>query len=151
MDTPQVRRATLDEILALRAAVLRAGRPSETALLPGDDAGRGEHWGAWVGAALVACASLYRAERDGQPSTQLRGAATAEGYRSQGIGGMLLDTAIDAWRQDSTAARPLWCNARIRAVPFYERHGFIVRSDEFEIPNVGPHRVMEYVAEGLGE
>jgi len=36
----------------------------------------------------------------------------------------------------------LWFNARTVAVPFYEKHGFATRGDEFEIPGVGPHYVM---------
>ena len=148
MDPLEVRRATLDEIVSLRADVLRAERPPETALLPGDESGRGTHWGAWIGDRLVACASLYPAERDGRPSTQLRGAATAAEHRNKGVGGALLDAAIGAWLLDPAAARPLWCNARIRAVPFYERHGFVALGEAFEIRDIGLHRAMEYVAEG---
>ena len=143
MPTISIRRATLDEIIGLRAAVLRAGRPPETARLPGDDAGLGEHWGAWVDGELAACTSLYPADRDGRPTTQLRGAATAPAFRSRGIGGALIDAAIEAWEGDPSAPRPLWCNARIAAFPFYERHGFIAAGDPFEIAGVGPHRYME--------
>jgi predicted GNAT family N-acyltransferase len=40
------------------------------------------------------------------------------------------------------AAR-LWCNARTSARTLYERAGFVVASDEFEPPHIGPHYRME--------
>ena len=41
-------------------------------------------------------------------------------------------------------ARRFWCNARVAAVPFYARMGWRVVSDLFDVPTVGPHRVMAY-------
>jgi hypothetical protein len=40
-------------------------------------------------------------------------------------------------------ATRIWCNARTPARAFYERGGFRVASDEFELPEIGPHYVME--------
>jgi hypothetical protein len=37
----------------------------------------------------------------------------------------------------------LWCNARLPAVGFYEKQGWITISDTFEIPTAGPHRKMK--------
>ena len=36
----------------------------------------------------------------------------------------------------------LWCNARLIAVPFYERMGLTAVGDLFEMPEIGPHYVM---------
>jgi ribosomal protein S18 acetylase RimI-like enzyme len=36
----------------------------------------------------------------------------------------------------------LWCNARTSAIGFYEKLGMKVISEEFEIPVIGPHKVM---------
>ena len=44
---------------------------------------------------------------------------------------------------ESHGALRLWCNARTPARSFYERAGFRVVSDEFELPGIGPHVVME--------
>lgn len=143
MPDPLIRRATLDEVLPLRAAVLRAGKPTESARMPGDELGAGVHWGAWIGDDLVACTSLYVATVDGAPTTQLRGAATREEVRGRGIGGALIEAALAAWRADSNAPRPLWCNARIAARTFYEQHGFVATSEPFEIPGIGTHLRME--------
>jgi predicted GNAT family N-acyltransferase len=44
----------------------------------------------------------------------------------------------------------VWCNARTPARSLYERAGFTVASDEFELPEIGPHLVMELAAMGDG-
>ena len=36
----------------------------------------------------------------------------------------------------------MWCDARVGAVGFYERMGFAVVTEEFDKPEVGPHRGM---------
>jgi GNAT superfamily N-acetyltransferase len=139
----EIRPATFEEILNLRHEVLRAGRPVESAYYPGDEAGAGVHWGAWSGDELASCVSLYTVEG---PSTQLRGAATAPRWRSQGIGEALMRTAIAAWWSDSSAPRDLWCNARVAAITLYERLGFVAEGGRFEFPQVGPHQRMRWVA-----
>ena len=40
-------------------------------------------------------------------------------------------------------ATSVWCNARVRAIPLYERAGLRVVSDVFEPPDIGPHVRME--------
>ncbi len=36
----------------------------------------------------------------------------------------------------------MWCNARSGARTFYERAGFCVEGEEFEIAGIGPHFLM---------
>ena len=36
----------------------------------------------------------------------------------------------------------LWCNARIKAVPFYQSVGFQEIGDLFDIKDIGPHYYM---------
>lgn len=138
-----IRPATFEEILHLRHVVLRAGRPLESAYYPGDEHGAGVHWGAWDAGELVACVSLYEVEG---PSTQLRGAATAAHARNRGVGEALMRTAIAAWWADHSAPRHLWCNARVAAITLYERLGFVSEGERFEIPEIGPHQRMRWVA-----
>ena len=35
-----------------------------------------------------------------------------------------------------------WCNARTSAAGYYEKIGFVIASDEFELPDIGPHVLM---------
>ena len=64
--------------------------------------------------------------------------ATAADFRNNGLGREIL-TFIES---DILASHPvhlLWCNARVPAARFYQRLGWQVVSDEFEIPTAGPH------------
>ena len=79
---------------------------------------------------------------EGEPgSWRIRGMATAPEARGQGAGSAVLD-ALVAHARDNGATR-VWCNARTPARSLYERAGFVVASDEFEPPHIGPHFMME--------
>lgn len=71
---------------------------------------------------------------------RLRGMASDVNYRGQGFGSVLLMTAFDYLKDKKCDL--LWCNARLKAMNFYKNNGFIVHSDIFELPQIGPHRVM---------
>jgi GNAT superfamily N-acetyltransferase len=63
--------------------------------------------------------------------------ATLEHVRGRGIGGLLLARGIrEALDRKGIL---LWCNGRVSARQFYERHGMRAVGDEFESPNTGPH------------
>ncbi len=133
-----VRPARLDEILALRHAVLRPGRPLDTARFDGDDDETTVHVGAFARTRLVGCASVMRRSLDGEDALQLRGMATAPDRARQGIG-----TAVLRFLEEdvarSLAVRLLWCNARTSASGFYAGAGWMLVSAAFEVPDVGPH------------
>jgi predicted GNAT family N-acyltransferase len=137
-----VRRAALAEIIDLRHAELRPGLPRATADFDGDDEPGTIHVGAFdTDGTTVGCASLMRRPLDGADAWQLRGMATRSDRIRQGIGARVLWTAVDAARA-SNGPRLLWCNARLAAVAFYERQGWRVISEVFDVPTVGPHRRM---------
>ena len=135
-----LRRASLDEILALRHAVLRPGLPLESAAFDGDDAPDTHHFGAFDAGVAVGCLSFMRRDRDGA-AHQLRGMATAAAVRGAGVGRALLAFA-EATLVAETGIRGLWCNARVESIGFYERLGWVAVSEEFDVPTVGLHRVM---------
>lgn len=137
--------AEMPRLLDLRWRVLRAGRPFETAHMPGDDLPTTVHLGAWVGgldgslespASLVGVATLMDNE-----GLQLRGMATEPSVRGAGYGLLIL---ADAQRIARERGVELWCNARKTAVGFYERAGWEIAGPEFEWPDIGPHYKMRY-------
>lgn len=135
-----VRVASLAEILALRQEELRPGLPPEDARFDGDDEPATRHVGAFLDETRenVACASFMARPWQGDPAYQLRGMATRAELVRRGLGTALLRFAEPLLRTSGT--RLLWCNARVGALGFYERLGWTVTSEEFDIPGVGPHR-----------
>jgi ribosomal protein S18 acetylase RimI-like enzyme len=77
----------------------------------------------------------------GPGAWRIRGMATAPAARGRGAGTAVLDALLAHAR--ANGATRVWCNARIGARTLYERAGLGVVSEEFEIPEIGPHYVME--------
>jgi GNAT superfamily N-acetyltransferase len=144
----QFRRATLAEILSLRHAVLRPGRPLETARFDGDEEPATRHFGAFVTSTgdAVACVSCMRRPRGGADAWQIRGMATRADLAGRGIGRALLAHALEALRGEA-GPRLCWCNARVGALRFWQANGWSIASGVFDIPDVGPHRVLERTLE----
>ena len=138
-----VRPISADELIDLRHRVLRAALPRESAIFDGDLEPTTAHVGAFDDEGrLVGCVTLVRRPTpEGAAAWQLRGMAVDAEHRQSGVGAALL-RALDAHVAGSDGPRQLWCNARVPAVGFYERHGWRVASETFEIPTAGPHRVM---------
>ena len=135
--TVKVRTAKPAEVIDLRHAVLRAGLPRQTAVFAGDDDPAALHWVAEEDGAIVGCATLHLNQWEHQAAWQLRGMAVDPARQRCGIGAALLD-AIDRFVSTSPS-KLLWCNARVSAAKFYEKHGWRIVSDVFEIPIAGPH------------
>jgi GNAT superfamily N-acetyltransferase len=141
----EVRLATLEEIIALRHAALLPGRPRDEARFGGDHDADTRHFGAFAAGVNIACASVMAAPFDGAPGWQLRGMATHADWRGRGVGRGLLhliESVLDGIAPGTAPARTLWCNARLEAVGFYEKHGWRIVSDLFTIEGVGPHHRM---------
>ena len=141
MSVSEIRPITAEETIPLRHAILRAGLPRETAIFPGDEAPTSRHFGAFVEGRLVGVATIHFVpllDRPGlPPAYQVRGMATAEEARGQGIGGALLAACVA--EAICAGGHFLWCNARTPAAVFYSRHGFKATDGIFDIPTAGPH------------
>ena len=89
---------------------------------------------------VVACASVRPEPMPDDPREgdwRLRGMASAPEVRGQGYGAIALQAALGYARQHG--ALRVWCNARTPALGFYEKHGFTVVGEEFDLPDAGPH------------
>jgi len=136
-----IRPASLDEIIDLRHAILRAGLPRSEAIFDGDDHPTSRHYAAVDPAteSVVACATIHLNTWENEPAWQLRGMATDPTVRRTGVGRRLLEFLEQDLRAHPAAPPQLWCNARTPAIGFYQRMGWSVVSAVFEIPTAGPH------------
>lgn len=139
------RRCEVSDIINLRYDVLCAGRPRVESQFDGDDGENTHHFAAFQAKDSaefnVGCVSYMLNAWNDQPAWQLRGMAILPELAGQGIGTKLVGFAEGVLREASPV-RQMWCNARVPAIPFYERLGWIVASDEFVVPNYDAHRKM---------
>jgi ribosomal protein S18 acetylase RimI-like enzyme len=133
----RVRAVSLEETRRLRQAVLRPHQQVEE--MAHDEGKDAYAVGAFDADELVAVGLVAR---DGEPGTwRIRGMATSASARGRGAGTAVLDALLHYAR--AQGAQRIWCNARTPARSLYERAGLRVVSEEFVIPEIGPHFVME--------
>jgi predicted GNAT family N-acyltransferase len=89
-----------------------------------------------VGVVRFAPASCPWRPEAGSP-WQLRGMATAPVVRRTGAGRALVTEGLT--RIASAGGDLVWCDARMAAVAFYQRMGFVVVTDPFDKPEGGSH------------
>ena len=63
--------------------------------------------------------------------------ATLESYRGKGLSSSLLKIAFPTIQKNNV--HKVWCNARVDAVGFYQKIGFEIIGEQFDIEDVGPH------------
>jgi GNAT superfamily N-acetyltransferase len=132
-----VRAVPLERTRELRQAVLRPHEDVEA--MARDESSDAFAVGAFLGEDLVAVGLIAP---DGEPGGwRIRGMATAPGARGAGAGSGVLEALVH--HALGAGAQRIWCNARTPARHFYERAGFRVISEEFELPMIGAHLVME--------
>jgi GNAT superfamily N-acetyltransferase len=142
-----IKRVKSADVIDLRHAILREGLPRETAIFPGDDHPDARHYGAFNDRQLIGCITLHPSEWQDAPAWQLRGMAIVPDLRSTGIGKAMIEF-LESDLCDSPI-RQLWCNARVPAAGFYQKMGWQIVSDVFEIPTAGPHvRMIKKLREG---
>jgi GNAT superfamily N-acetyltransferase len=137
----EVRAARVEELIELRHAVLRPGRPRAAAVYDEDELPSTRHFIALAGAGerVVGCVTIFPQPWEGRPAWQLRGMGVADDFQGAGVGRKLLE-AVDQFMRGLAPPIPMmWCNARVTAIGFYQRCGWAVASDVFDVPTVGPH------------
>lgn len=71
---------------------------------------------------------------------RLRAMATSPKVRGEGVGKQIVKFAIKKLKQMNVEL--LWCDARLEATGFYEKLGFNSVGDVYNVPNIGPHKLM---------
>lgn len=130
----------VEEIFALRWAVLRTGLPRETAVYPEDARPDTFHIAAYdESGAVQGCVTFFPDVLPGEAASayRFRGMGSAPEVRGQGFGA----AALRAGLRESAArgAELAWCNGRTSATGFYEHAGFTVVGEEFVLEPSGPH------------
>jgi ribosomal protein S18 acetylase RimI-like enzyme len=149
-----IERVTSDLVRPLRHEVLRSGRSFESTAFDGDDHPSAVH----LAACLVTrdgvgdIVSVGTAYPDPPPwetvesePWRIRGMATKDALRGRGIGANVLGSLVDHAREQGGDL--IWCHARIGAVEFYRRAGFVVIGETFD-DGVALHQSMWRTLEG---
>ncbi|MHB1446482.1 MAG: GNAT family N-acetyltransferase [Acidimicrobiales bacterium] len=110
--------------------------------LPGDDRTGASHWVAMAAeVGLIGVVSVMPEappwDPPGDAGWRLRGMATAPEVRGWGVGAELVARVLEHARAQQ--GRVLWCTARMAAVGFYQRQGFVTRGETWEEPVIGTH------------
>jgi GNAT superfamily N-acetyltransferase len=132
--------APIEDVRVLRQRLLRPHQRADELKYEGDDHPDTLHAGAFLDDRLVAIATIApdaSGEAPGPGAWRLRGMAIIEELRGAGLGRAVLERCLDHARE--RGARVVWCNARTGAIGFYERLGFEVVSEVFDVPVIGPH------------
>lgn len=109
----------------LRRKILWPDGPDELILLADDHLPTTQHFGMFEEDLLIGVISLF--EQDG--AMQFRKFAVDHAFQGKGYGAALLNHVIDVAQSSST--QRLWCNARVGAIAFYERFGFVAEPKSF--------------------
>ncbi len=136
-----IRKITAIETFLVRNPVLRAGKPIQSCIFLGDDLKTTSHFGFFIDEKMVGVSSLFQEKNklfDLEKQFQIRGMAVLENFQKKGIGNKLVKY-IENHLETETL---IWFNARIIAVDFYEKLGYQIIGNSFEIDEIGKHFVM---------
>jgi len=132
-----------EAIRPLRHKMLRQGKNYSTTSYKRDNEKNTFHLGVTVEDKIVSCATFYPQETNKnryKNAYRLRGMATDSSYLRKGYGRQIMHEAFQILK--SKECDLLWCNARLKAVPFYQSVGFQEVGELFDISDIGPHYYM---------
>lgn len=139
----QIQLCSPDTLRPLRLRVLRPGRSPEVVIYPADSLSGSFHLAAIYKEQVIGAASWMPEAHPGfqrKNPYRLRGMATDPQFQGKGVGKALIQESL---RQlQSRSVDFAWCNAREVAFTFYSRLGFRFYGELFDIPDIGPHKVM---------
>lgn len=138
----EIRAIEAEETFSIRREVLRKN-VSLSHEMPGDKASETLHLGIFYDGELVGIVSLMRASIScfsESSQYQIRGMATYAPYQGKGLGKKLLKEA--EMRLQAMGVELVWCNARVTALDFYLKMGYVIQGPVFQLPEIGPHYKM---------
>lgn len=139
----KIRKITANETCFVRNKVLRKGKPIESCIFDGDDLETTLHFGYFDNENCVGIVSVFQNKNDNfDPylQYQIRGMAVLETFQNKGIGRQLIEYCEAVINDDKSLF--IWLNARENAVGFYEKLGYKIVGNPFEIASIGLHYCM---------
>jgi len=136
-----------NETLVLRHKILRPHQCIEKCVFEGDELENTFHLGGYMEDDLVAilsCCQQNNIQWNDGYQWRIRGMAVTSELQGQGYGQQLVTRALFHLRDHSLHSRPIrvWLNARENARHFYEKLGFELIGEPFEIEGIGFHWLM---------
>lgn len=138
-----VKRIAVSQTYEVRQPVLRQGKPIESCFFEGDDLPTTFHYGLFENEKIQGVISVYENENllfEEKDQIQIRGMAVLEKNQRKGFGQQLV--AHCEMEMMSQNKKLIWFNARVTAVGFYEKMGYSIIGNSFDIKDVGLHFVM---------
>lgn len=139
----EVKFTTPDEGFDLRNEILRPAGTAPFKGIEGENLDTSFHVGCFLDGHIISIATFLKKSNSlfsQQYQYFMRGMVTHPDYQGQGAGSSVIDFGINELKKRNVNF--LWFNARINAVPFYEKNGFSSIGEEFLIPEIGMHVVM---------
>ena len=141
---PVVKLIRAEETLDLRCRILRPGQSLDLCRYPEDDLPTSFHLGIFDDGKVICNGTFIQQGHAHFPTARLpyrlRGMASDKEYQRHGLGKTLLKEALVHLKQKNCDL--LWFNARVSAEGFYEKLGYQKIDEIFDIPTIGPHKVM---------
>jgi GNAT superfamily N-acetyltransferase len=139
---------TAHETLPLRSRILRPSQPIENSAYNEDSLDSTFHLGVISNDGLndkIVCNGTFMKDicpvfKSQTTAYRLRGMATDPDFRGRQLGSRLLSEAEKILKEKG--CHFLWFNARESAFEFYKKNGYQTVGDMFDIPTIGPHKVM---------
>lgn len=137
----EIKKISTQETYEIRKEILRKNIPLPSEFNEDFDKDT-FHLGAFQDKKLIAISSYMKTSNtnfEGE-QYQLRGMATLESFQGFGAGKLMLLEAFSILKE--LKINCLWCNARIIAVDFYKKQGFVTFGESFMANYIGEHYVM---------
>ena len=131
------------QAVPIRGAILRPSQPEHKSVYPLDEDENALHLGAMKNGELVGIASIYKEDatrKDLSDAWRLRGMATIESVRGEGHGRQLVEMMMQYIAYNGGGN--LWFNARPNVQGFYEKLGFQLEGEPYDVGQDGTRILM---------
>lgn len=133
-----------EETLDLRSRILRPGQNLDVCRYSEDHLPTTFHLGIRENNRVICNGTFIQQGNSHFPEAKLpyrlRGMASDTRFQKQGLGSILLQKALIELKNRKCDV--VWFNARVSAEGFYDKLGFQKIEETFDIPTIGPHKVM---------